>query len=60
MSTGLTPAAVIQTFPSPCPVLWHRPFGARPRVAPTQNGTLDCASASREESHRPAGAATRS
>lgn len=60
VSTGLTLAAVTQAFPSRCPFLWHRPFGARARVAPTQNGTSDCASASREESRTPACAAIRS
>lgn len=59
MSTGLTLAAVIQTFPSR-PVLWYCPFGARARGAPTRSGTLDCASASREESRRLACAAIRS
>lgn len=56
----LTLAAVIRTSPSPCPFLWCHPFGGHAHSAPILSGILDCASASREESHRPACAAIRS
>lgn len=53
----LTQAAVTRTSPSPCPFLWHHPFGVHVHSAPTQSGILDCALANHGESHRPACAA---
>lgn len=59
ISVTLTLAIEIRTCPSPYQCLRRRSLGVRACAPPTQNGILDCASSSLEESHRPACAVTR-